>query len=236
MRRRWRRSTRASAPQPVRSAWPPTRHERSIRFRRARDPGRPEPGPGRGGHPRPGPAPDRRGRRDRQDHRPHAPHRLPHRHAPGAPGGDPRAHVHRQGGARDGGARRRPGPLRLRRRPDLDLPRVRRLAAPGARPRARADAGLPRPEPGRAGAVPPDAPLRAAARALPAARRSDASPPGADGPLRARQGRGRHARGLPGPRGRARGGGRGPPGRRGAPGPRGPHPRAGARPTPRTGT
>ena len=49
-----------------------------------------------------------------------------------------------------------------------------------------------------------------------------------DGPLRPRQGRGRHARGVPGPRGRARGGGRGPPGRRGAPGPGGPHARAGA--------
>ena len=90
------------------------------------------------------------------------------------------------------------------------------------------DAGLPGAEPGRAGAVPPDAPVRAAARPLPAARRPDAAPPGADGTLRARQGRGRDARGLPGPRGGARGRGRRPSGRRGAARSRGPHARAGA--------
>ena len=203
---------------------PPTRNQR----RRGPHSRRTESCPGRRGHPRPGAAPDRRGRRDRQDHRPHAAHRLSHRHAPGAPRGDPGADLHGQGGARDGGACRRAGPLRLRRRAHLDLPRVRRLAPPRARSRARAHAGLPGAEPGRAGAVPPDAALRAAARPLPAARRPHAAPPGAHGPLRARQGRGCRAGGLPGPRDGARGGGHRPPGRRRAPGPRGAHHGTGA--------
>ena len=51
-----------------------------------------------------------------------ASHRIPHRHAPSASGGDPRPHVHRQGGARDGGARRRAGPLRVRGGADRNVP------------------------------------------------------------------------------------------------------------------
>src|SRR5438093_372202 len=64
--------------------------------------------------------------RHRQDHRHRPPHRVAHRAKEGSPRGDPRAHVHRQGGGRDGRARRHPRAVRVRRRRDLDLSRVRR--------------------------------------------------------------------------------------------------------------
>src|SRR5205809_447168 len=79
----------------------------------------------RGRHPRHRPAHHRGRRRYWQDDRHYPAHCPPHRAGQGSARGDPRPYLHRQGRRRDGGAGRRAGALRLRRRRDRHLPRVR---------------------------------------------------------------------------------------------------------------
>src|SRR5438132_84982 len=92
-------------------------------------PRRPERHAARGRHARRRPPPHHRRRGHRQDHRHHPADRLAHRPEEGAPRRDPGTHLHRQGGGRDGGARRHARALRLRGRGDRHLPRVWRPAA-----------------------------------------------------------------------------------------------------------
>ncbi len=91
--------------------------------------------------------------------------------------GDPGAHVHGSRRGRDDRARRPARPVRAQRRRDQHLPRVRR--PPAARPRARVGpvGSVHRPVAGGAGHPPARAPLRSAARPIPAARQPHALPP-----------------------------------------------------------
>ena len=137
---------------------------------------RPQPGAAPGRHPRRRTAARRRRRRDGQDPGHHPADRLADRHPPGAAVGDPRPDVHGQGRRRDAGPGRPARAVRLHRRDDLHVPRLRRSADPRVRPRARPAARRPRPVPAGGRDLPARAPVRVRARRVPAARRSDPLP------------------------------------------------------------